>query len=93
MAGLEKYYAGDETWELSVKMFSEAYLDDNAHLLADELNGCLDLAVIIYGKRGIKKALWWIEQEVPALDGIRPVDCLKDPELLKRLRECVMRMA
>ncbi|WP_034912091.1 MULTISPECIES: hypothetical protein [Erwinia] len=93
MAGLEKYYAGDETWKLSVKIFSEAYLDDNAHLLAEKLNGYLDLAVIIYGKRGIKEALWWIEQEVPALEGIRPVDCLKDPSLLKRLRECVMRMS
>jgi len=93
MASLEKYYAGDDIWKKSVKIFSDAYLNDDARLLAEKLNGHLDLAVIIYGKRGIKEALWWIEQEVPALEGIKPVDCLKDPELLKYLRECVMRMS
>jgi hypothetical protein len=93
MTGLEIYYAGDETWKRSVKIFSDTYLDDNARFLSEKLDGHLDLAVIIYGKRGIKEALWWIEQEVPALEGMKPVDCLKEPELLKRLRECVMRMS
>jgi len=92
MPGLEKYYAGDESWSRSVEIFSAHYLDDNARLLAEKLEGHLDLAVIIYGKRGIKEALWWIEREVPELEGVKPVDCLKNPELLKRLRECVMRM-
>ena len=92
MPGLEKYYAGDEIWGRSVEIFSTHYLDDNAHFLAKKLDGHLDLAVIIYGKRGLKEGLWWIESEVPALEGVKPVDCLNDPELLKRLRECVMRM-
>lgn len=92
MPGLERYYAGDESWSRSVELFSAHYLDDNARLLAEKLEGHLDLAVIIYGKRGIKEASWWIEREVPELERVKPVDCLKNPELLKRLRECVMRM-
>lgn len=93
MSPLEHHYAGDENWKGYSDLYAEDYLDDNARLLSERLDGHLDLAVIIYGKRGIKEALWWIEQEVPALEGIKPVDCLEDPELLKRLRECVMRMS
>ncbi|QKJ85717.1 hypothetical protein PMPD1_0745 [Paramixta manurensis] len=92
MSGLEQYYAGDKKWKSYVDFYAEDYLDDNARLLSEKLNGHLDLAIIIYGKRGIKEAFWWIEQEVPALEGIKPLDCLQTPELLNRLRECVMRM-
>jgi hypothetical protein len=93
MPSLEHHYAGDEKWKSYSDFYAEDYLDNNARLLSEKLDGHLDLAVIIYGKRGIKEALWWIEREVPALEGIKPVDCLKNPELLKRLRECVMRMS
>ncbi|MCU5771728.1 hypothetical protein N5923_08865 [Erwiniaceae bacterium BAC15a-03b] len=92
MSSLEHYYAGDEKWKNCADFYAEDYLDDNARLLAKKLDGNLDLAVIIYGKIGLKEGLWWVEREVPALEGVKPVDCLKDPELLKRLRECVMRM-
>ncbi|MFS2223465.1 hypothetical protein [Pantoea sp. B65] len=92
MSSLEHHYAGDEKWKSYADFYAEDYLDDNARLLAEKLEGHLDLAIIIYGKRGLKEGLWWIEREVPALEGVKPVDCLNDPELLKRLRECVMRM-
>ncbi|ALI01323.1 hypothetical protein C1Y08_23235 [Pseudomonas sp. FW306-02-F02-AA] len=91
MEQLEDDYPGDAEWQVLVQLYEEDYLDD-ARTLAKRLDGNLDMAVILYGKRGLKEGLWWIEQQVPALDNIRPADCLKDPKLIKRLRTALMRM-
>lgn len=79
MEQLEDDYPGDAEWQVLVQLYEEDYLDD-ARTLAKRLDGNLDMAVILYGKRGLKEGLWWIEQQVPALDNIRPADCLKDPD-------------
>lgn len=50
------------------------------------------MAVVIYGRRGLNEGLWWLEQKVSALDALRPLDCLDDPQLIKRLKVCLMRM-
>lgn len=92
MPELERYYSGDADWNDFVKLYSEDYLDDNARILSKKLKGALDLAIVIYGKRGLREGEWWIEQEVPMLNDIKPLDCLDNPDLLKRLRECLMRM-
>jgi hypothetical protein len=92
MEQLEDEYTGDADWHGFVRLYEEDYLDDNAHTLAKAMDANLDMAVILYSKRGLKEGLWWIEQQVPALDNIRPVDCLKDPKLIKRLRTALMRM-
>ncbi|MFS2093237.1 hypothetical protein ACCC96_09500 [Pseudomonas sp. Pseusp11] len=92
MEQLEDDYPGDAEWQKFVRLYEEDYLDDNARTLAKQLDGNLDMAVILYGKRGLKEGLWWVEQQVPALDNIRPADCLKDPRLIKRLRTALMRM-
>lgn len=92
MEQLEDDYPSDADWQVLVRLYKEDYLDDNARTLAKQLDGNLDTAVILYGKRGLKEGLWWIEQQVPALDDIRPADCFKDPKLIKRLRTALMRM-
>jgi hypothetical protein len=92
MEQLEDDYPSDADWQVLVRLYEEDYLDDNARTLAKQLDGNLDMAVILYGKRGLKEGLWWIEQQVPALDDIRPADCFKDPKLIKRLRTALMRM-
>ena len=92
MEQLEDDYPGDADWQDFVDLYNKVYLDDDARTLAKRLDGNLDMAVILYGKRGLKEGLWWIEQQVPALDNIRPADCLKDPKLIKRLRTALMRM-
>lgn len=92
MQKLEGFYSGDDRWERYVALYNKDYFDDNAKFLASKLNGALDLAVVIYGKRGIKEGVWWIEQHVPMLDNLRPVDCLDDKQMIYRLRECLMRM-
>lgn len=92
MEQLEDEYPGDAEWQEFVRLYEEDYLDDDARTLAKQLDGNLDMAIILYGKRGLKEGLWWVEQQVPALDNIRPADCLKDPKLIKRLRTALMRM-
>jgi hypothetical protein len=92
MEQLEDDYPGDAEWQVLVQLYEEDYLDDDARSLAKQLDGNLDMAVILYGKRGLKEGLWWVEQQVPALDNMRPADCLKDPKLIKRLRTALMRM-
>lgn len=92
MQRLEEDYPGDAAWQAFASLYTQEYDDANSRALADVLSGHLDIASIIYGKRGIKEAFWWIEQSVPALDGLRPLDCLADPVLLRRLKTALMRM-
>jgi hypothetical protein len=90
--GLEDEYAGDEGWRRFVRLYEQDYLDDNARTLAKAMDDRLDLAVVLYGKRGLAEGLWWMEQKVPALGNICPADCLKKPKLIKRLRMALMSM-
>lgn len=92
MQRLEADYPGDAAWEAFAGLYMKEYDDANCRLLADSLGGHLEIASIIYGKRGIQEALWWIERSVPALDDLRPIDCLDSPVLLKRLKTALMRM-
>ncbi|CAD0262881.1 hypothetical protein ACLIMJ_00345 [Pseudomonas veronii] len=89
---LEDEYPGDADWQSMVALYKEDYLDEDARTLAQALAGDLDVAVVLRGKRGLKEGLWWIERKVPALDNVRPVDCLEDPRLIKRLRTALMSM-
>ncbi|KMT55691.1 hypothetical protein [Pseudomonas fildesensis] len=89
---LEDEYPGDADWQSTVELYKEDYLDEDAHTLAQALGGDLDLAVVLRGRRGLKEGLWWIERKVPALDNVRPVDCLEDPRLIRRLRTALMSM-
>ncbi|MDN7881330.1 hypothetical protein [Burkholderia aenigmatica] len=92
MIELEQYYGGDESWEQFSSLFAK-YIDlPEVKELATDLNGHIDLAYTIYWVAGPESAKEWIDSNVPALDGIRPVDCVNDPELVKRLRVCLMRM-
>ncbi|WP_339522990.1 hypothetical protein [Pseudomonas sp. EL_65y_Pfl2_R96] len=90
--GLEDEYTGDADWQDFVDLYNKVYLDDDACTLAKALDGNLDMAVVLNGKRGLEEGLWWIEQKVPALGNKRPADCLKNPKLIKRLRMALMSM-
>lgn len=92
MHRLEDDDPGDVDWQRTVALYEEEYLDDNARELAALLDDHLDMAVIIYGKRGLEEGRWWITQQVPALDNLRPLDCLKSAKLIRRLRSALMRM-
>jgi hypothetical protein len=89
---LEQYYAGDDSWKEFSDLFAKYKDLPEVQNLAKDLNGQLDLAYTIYWVAGPKSAQKWINSSVPALDNIRPIDCTGNPELIKRLRECLMRM-
>ncbi|MCA8219089.1 MbcA/ParS/Xre antitoxin family protein [Burkholderia cepacia] len=60
--------------------------------LARDLHEQLDLAYPIYRVAGPESAKKWINSNVPAFDGIRPIDCAGDSKLTKPLREYLMRV-
>ena len=40
----------------------------------------------------IGNSVEWVKSKVPALNYLRPIDCLEDETLVKRLKECILRM-
>jgi len=89
---LENYYSGDSAWNQLVSLYED--LDTNNSLtkeLLQQLNYHRDIAQVIWGKFG-SSSLSVITQPVPALDNLSITDCIAAPNLLQRLKECLMRM-
>lgn len=89
---LENYYSGDSAWNQLVSLYED--LDTNNSLtkeLLQQLNYHRDIAQVIYGKFGFSSPSV-ITQLVPALDNLSIADCIAAPNLLQRLKECLMRM-
>ncbi|KVE87600.1 hypothetical protein WI99_10660 [Burkholderia cepacia] len=90
MHQLEKYYPGDASWQRFVSVFGNSKSRQEVRDLAQSLNGDIDLATVIYEVVGPGYGKW-IHEKVPAMDDLTAVDCIRDPELLKRLRTTLMR--
>ena len=89
---LENYYSGDWAWNQFVSLYEE--FDTSNPLtkeLLQQLNNHRDIAQVIYGKFGFS-SLSVITQPVPALDNLSIANCIAAPNLLQRLKECLMRM-
>ncbi len=90
MIQLEQYYPGDDKWiafsALYRTMPEPAVFTELKSIFPDEA-----LAYVIGGIFG-DVALAWIEREIPALDNLRPMDCLGNTGLEKRLKTMLMRM-
>lgn len=91
MIELERYYCGDDAWNRFCTLFVQHSGHPWVVEASQKLNGHIDLAYVIYGVLGAGYEQW-IYQEVPALDDLRPVDCVASSDLVKRLRECLMRI-
>ncbi|WMJ75208.1 hypothetical protein RCC89_18865 [Cytophagaceae bacterium ABcell3] len=91
--GLEQYYSGDKVWDNWVQKAKEDYWKNTDYQkeLLSLLDKSFDLAVVIYAKHG-KGSICWLSKEVPALENLTPIECLKTKELMLRLRECLLRM-
>ena len=89
---LENYYSDDSAWNQFVSLYEEF---DTSNPLTKELlqrlNYHRDIAQVIYGKFG-SSSLSVITQPVPALDNLSIANCIAAPNLLQRLKECLMRM-
>ncbi len=90
---LEKFYKGDKYWNDFVSVFPnhEKLQEDKRYMrLYEELNMNKDLSVVIYELIGIENSIDWINSNNPALDGLKPLECLEGC-LLNRLRTMLMR--
>ena len=88
---LENYYSGDESWAALEELGLGRHRDVPTVLsLSQALNEDLGLACVIYEVIG-SGAFAWLDNKLPVLDHIRPLDCVGDPRLIKRLREALMR--
>ncbi|PZD63414.1 hypothetical protein [Pantoea ananatis] len=90
--GLESDYLGDEVWEKLVDSFKGVYPDDDVEILARKMNGMRDIALVVNGKIGLQGGLKWCERKIVMLENIRPIDCLSDDLLLKRLKEYLIEL-
>ncbi|PCE23492.1 hypothetical protein BWP39_27825 [Paraburkholderia acidicola] len=90
MSALENYYSGDEHWERFEALFFLHKDVPEVREISKKLAGNVGLACVIYGTIGHRGAEW-LDRKIPVLDDIRPLDCVNDPVLIKRLREALMR--
>lgn len=92
--GLENYYGnnGDRAWANIVEISKTYWTNSDYQIkLLNKLEGHKDIAIVIYDRMG-DSSLEWIEKKVPGLNNITPLECLKSPVLLLRLKEALMRM-
>jgi hypothetical protein len=89
---LEQYYKGDDSWNKYSSIFGEDWTDSNFQKeLLVLVNNQIDLAKVIY-YHNTEFSIKWLNSKVPALDDLTPLECLKDIELTKRLKVCLMRI-
>lgn len=92
MIELEQYFKGQKNWLEFSSIFSEDWeSSDFQKLLLSKLNNQVDIARVIYYHIG-ESSLEWINKNIPALDNLTPLECLKTEKTTNRLKECLMRM-
>ena len=88
---LENFYSGDECWFEFAALFETQWAKCSFQReLLEKLGGAEDLAMVIYGTL-LGTSMDWVEKEVPALEGLKPVDCLNSESGVRRLRTCLHR--
>jgi len=89
---LENYYSGDLAWNQFVNLYKEFWTNNSiTQKLLQMLNHHRDIAEVIYGKFSYS-SLSIITLPIPALDNLSIANCIYTPHLIKRLKECLMRM-
>ncbi|MEZ5007636.1 MAG: hypothetical protein R2753_05720 [Chitinophagales bacterium] len=89
---LENFYKGDEDWRNRVTVDSKLWTNSVSQIeLLEKLDNHLDIAIVVNGKLG-DSSLSWIDGEIPALENLKPVDCLQSESFMKRLKVCLSRM-
>ena len=88
---LENFFLGEDEWNDFVGYHTGVWdqCDFQQDLLL-QVENKLDLAQVIYSHIG-DYAITWMEEPVPALDGLTPVECLQAGRE-ERLKSMLMRM-
>lgn len=88
---LEQFYKGDDYWKDYVEFYSKIWNTCNhKELLLSILGNDLNLAQVVYGILK-DESLNWINNNVPALDNLKPAECINDENLKKRLKVVLTR--
>ena len=90
--GLELGYSGDEAWNRLVNAYLERCKGENVYPLSKLLDNHEDIAIVICGFFGTESGLRWIKEKIPVLEYLRPIDCLDNEILLKRLKTALMQI-
>ncbi|MDO5968589.1 hypothetical protein Q4Q35_02105 [Flavivirga aquimarina] len=92
MIKLEQYFKGQNSWEKFIEVFESNWKDPEFQkTLLSKVDNRIDLAKVIYYKFG-ETSLNWLDKNIPALDNLTPLECLKSEKLINRLKVCLMRM-
>lgn len=91
MTKLERYY-DDESWFEFIEQLNKQHKKSNMEsILSDLLRGNQELAMAIYETLGLQ-SLDWMHQRNYSLFNIKPIECLGNDNLEKRLKVQLMRM-
>lgn len=90
---IEHYYSGDKNWVdfVEIAKQSSTMPQKMQKSLFEILINNEDIAFVIYYKM-LNSSVAWLSRKIPALDKLTPLECLENPELINRLKECLMRM-
>lgn len=91
MIKLERYYNEDD-WNNFIEELDKKHKKSNIEsILTDLFKGDEEVAMVIYKTLGLQ-SLDWIHQRNYSLLNIKPIECLGDENLKKRLKVKLMRM-
>ncbi len=87
---LEDHYLGDSAWKNFVMAHRKELANEKPSSdLVSALSGHEDIATVIHSI--VVDPEEWVKRSIPALDGLNAADCVKTPNGVKSLRECLMR--
>lgn len=81
----------EENWIRYAELFQDQWDATELQLeLLETCNGNVELARVIHFHLA-DNCIDWMHRKIPALDDMKPVDCLETEDLLKKLKGCLMR--
>jgi hypothetical protein len=80
-----------EHWDKYSSLFEESWSNSEEQTaLLKALSGNKKISMVIWGHLE-SNSMSWIHSKIPALDYLKPIDCLKNDELKSKLINCLMR--
>ena len=80
-------------WENYIKLYESFWVNSEYQkTLLKSLNNKVDIAQVIYGILEMESHIW-IEKIIPALGNMKPINCIDDEILFKRLKTMLTRMS
>ena len=89
---LEKYFKSETDWKDFSRNYNEKWAEcPFKEELLEKVRNNKEIAVVIYGTVE-DGAFNYLNSNIPALDGLTPLECLESKDTIKRLKVALMRM-